>query len=58
MYKDINHKDEHFYIEAKKQGYRARSAYKLFDIQKKYNIFKRAFYILDIGSAPGSWLRF
>lgn len=57
MYKDINHKDEHFYIEAKKQGYRARSAYKLFDIQKKYNIFKRAFYILDIGSAPGSWLQ-
>lgn len=52
-----NHKNEQFYTKAKKQGYRARSAYKLFDIQKKYNIFKRAFYILDIGSAPGSWLQ-
>lgn len=51
------HKNENFYVKAKKQGYRARSAYKLFDIQKKYNIFKRAFYILDIGSAPGSWLQ-
>ncbi|TFG17473.1 MAG: RlmE family RNA methyltransferase [Promethearchaeota archaeon] len=53
----INHKNERFYIRAKQQGYRARSAYKLFEIQKKYNIFKRAFYILDIGSAPGSWLQ-
>ncbi|MFX1364363.1 MAG: SAM-dependent methyltransferase [Promethearchaeota archaeon] len=52
-----SHKKEQFYRQAKKDGYRARSAYKLFDIQKKYNIFKRAFYILDIGCAPGSWLQ-
>ena len=51
------HKKERFYRQAKKEGYRARSAYKLFDIQKKYNIFKRAFYILDIGCSPGSWLQ-
>jgi len=51
------HKNEPYYKRAKKQGYRARSAYKLLDIQKKYNIFKRAFYILDLGSAPGSWLQ-
>ncbi|MFX1500962.1 MAG: SAM-dependent methyltransferase [Promethearchaeota archaeon] len=52
-----SHKKEQFYKKAKKDGYRARSAYKLFEIQKKYNIFKRAFYILDIGCAPGSWLQ-
>ncbi|MFW9987883.1 MAG: SAM-dependent methyltransferase [Candidatus Odinarchaeota archaeon] len=52
-----HHKNEKFYRKAKKEGYRARSAYKLFDIQKMYNIFKRAFYILDIGCAPGSWLQ-
>ena len=52
-----SHKSEEFYKKAKKEGYRARSAYKLLDIQKKYNVFKRAFYILDIGSAPGSWLQ-
>jgi 23S rRNA (uridine2552-2'-O)-methyltransferase len=58
MDKDTNrHKNENFYVKAKKQGYRARSAYKLFEIQNKYNIFKRTYYVLDIGSAPGSWLQ-
>jgi len=52
-----NHKQDPHYQKAKKEGYRARSAYKLLDIQKRYNIFKRAFYILDLGSAPGSWLQ-
>jgi len=52
-----SHKKESYYKQAKKEGYRARSAFKLFDIQKKFNIFKRAFYILDIGCAPGSWLQ-
>ncbi|MFO7796587.1 MAG: SAM-dependent methyltransferase [Promethearchaeati archaeon] len=51
------HKRDKHYKKAKKEGYRARSAYKLIDIQNKFNIFKRAFYILDIGSAPGSWLQ-
>ena len=51
------HKNEPYYKRAKKQGYRARSAYKLLDIQNKFNIFKRAFYILDLGCAPGSWLQ-
>jgi 23S rRNA (uridine2552-2'-O)-methyltransferase len=51
------HKRDPHYKKAKREGYRARSAYKLLDIQKRYNIFKRAFYILDIGSAPGSWLQ-
>lgn len=51
------HKRDPHYKRAKIEGYRARSAYKLFDIQKKFNIFKRTFYILDLGSAPGSWLQ-
>ncbi|MFX0003163.1 MAG: SAM-dependent methyltransferase [Candidatus Hodarchaeota archaeon] len=51
------HKQEQFYKKAKDEGFRARSAYKLLDIQKKFNIFKRAFYILDLGCAPGSWLQ-
>jgi len=55
--KQINHKRDFHYKQAKKEGYRARSAYKLIDIQKRYNIFKRAFYILDLGCAPGSWLQ-
>ncbi|MFX1394942.1 MAG: SAM-dependent methyltransferase [Promethearchaeota archaeon] len=51
------HKKDPNYRQAKREGYRARSAYKLLEIQKRFNIFKRAFYILDIGSTPGSWLQ-
>ena len=55
--KHIIHAKDPQYQQAKKNGYRARSAYKLLDIQTRYNIFKRAFYILDLGCAPGSWLQ-
>ena len=51
------HRKEPLYKKAKREGYRARSAFKLLDVQKRYNIFKRAFYILDLGSTPGSWLQ-
>ncbi|MFX1258863.1 MAG: SAM-dependent methyltransferase [Promethearchaeota archaeon] len=51
------HRKEQYYKKSKREGYRARSAFKLIDIQKRFNIFKRAFYILDLGSAPGSWLQ-
>ncbi|MBY9017617.1 MAG: RlmE family RNA methyltransferase [Candidatus Lokiarchaeota archaeon] len=51
------HKRDSQYQQAKKQGYRARSAFKLFEIQKRFNIFKRTYYILDLGCAPGSWLQ-
>ncbi len=52
-----DHKKDPAYKQAKREGYRARSAYKLLDIERKFNLFKRAFYILDIGSTPGSWLQ-
>ncbi|MFX1398186.1 MAG: SAM-dependent methyltransferase [Promethearchaeota archaeon] len=51
------HKKDPHYKQAKKANYRARSAFKLLDINKRFNIFKRAFYILDIGATPGSWLQ-
>lgn len=51
------HNKDPDYRRAKKEGYRARSAYKLLEIENRYKIFKRAFYIIDIGSAPGSWLQ-
>jgi len=55
--KTEEHKHDSQYQQAKRQGYRARSAFKLFEIQKRFNVFKRSFYILDLGSAPGSWLQ-
>jgi 23S rRNA (uridine2552-2'-O)-methyltransferase len=51
------HRKEAVYKKAKREGYRARSAFKLLDIQRRYDIFKRKFYVLDLGSAPGSWLQ-
>jgi 23S rRNA (uridine2552-2'-O)-methyltransferase len=49
-------KDKYFY-QAKKQGYRARSAFKLLQIQKKYGVIKKGMRVLDLGAAPGSWLQ-
>lgn len=43
-------------IRAKKEGLRARSAYKLLEINKKYKIIKFRFDVLDLGSWPGGWL--
>jgi 23S rRNA (uridine2552-2'-O)-methyltransferase len=42
---------------AKKQGYRARSAYKLLDMQGKFKLIKKGDYVLDLGAAPGSWMQ-
>lgn len=43
---------------AKDEGYLARSAYKLIEIDKHFKILKRGNYVLDIGAAPGSWLQY
>ena len=40
---------------AKIQGYRSRSAYKIIQINQKYNIFKLGDIVIDIGCAPGGW---
>jgi 23S rRNA (uridine2552-2'-O)-methyltransferase len=48
-------KKEHFYKEAKRVGYRARSSFKLLQIQKKFNIIKRGDTVVDLGAAPGGW---
>lgn len=42
---------------ARKDGYRARSAYKLLEIDDKYGILKGKKVILDLGCAPGGWLQ-
>ncbi len=40
---------------AKLEGYRARAAYKLLEINDKHQILKGATRIIDLGAAPGSW---
>jgi 23S rRNA (uridine2552-2'-O)-methyltransferase len=51
------HQKEHFYRSAKKEGYRARSAFKLIYINNKFKIFRNVYTLLDLGCAPGSWLQ-
>jgi 23S rRNA (uridine2552-2'-O)-methyltransferase len=46
-----------FYNKAKKEGFRARSAYKLDEIQERYRVIKKGDKVLDLGAAPGSWLQ-
>ena len=44
--------------QSKVDGYRARSAYKLMEIDDKFNIFKGGLSVIDIGAAPGSWSQY
>ena len=39
-------------------GYRARSAYKLIEINEKFKIFKNGISVIDLGAAPGSWSQY
>jgi 23S rRNA (uridine2552-2'-O)-methyltransferase len=42
---------------AKDQGYRARSAFKLLQLNASYHILKRGSRVVDLGCAPGGWLQ-
>ena len=47
-----------FVKQSKIDGYRARSAYKLIEIDEKFKIFKGGISTIDIGAAPGSWSQY
>jgi 23S rRNA (uridine2552-2'-O)-methyltransferase len=49
---------DHYTIRAKKEGYPARSVYKLEEIEEKIGILNPDLAVLDIGAAPGSWSLF
>ena len=55
----INKQRRDAYVrQSKVDGYRARSAYKLIEINEKFKIFKGGMCVLDIGAAPGSWTQY
>ena len=55
----INKQRRDTYVrQSKVDGYRARSAYKLIEINEKFKIFKGGMCVLDIGAAPGSWSQY
>ncbi|HEY3446525.1 MAG TPA: RlmE family RNA methyltransferase [Myxococcales bacterium] len=46
-----------YYRKAKKEGLRARSAYKIDEIADRFRLLKPGMAILDLGAAPGGWLQ-
>ena len=51
----IEQRRDYFVRQSKIQGYRSRSAFKLIDMNKKFNFIKSNTYLLDLGSTPGGW---
>lgn len=49
------HLDDFYVQKAHKEGYRARAAYKLLEINEKLGLIKKGMTVVDLGSAPGSW---
>lgn len=48
---------DHYFAKAKESGFRARSVYKLNEIQDKYKLIKKGDMVLDLGAAPGSFMQ-
>lgn len=46
-----------FFLKAKSHGYRARSAFKLLEINNKFKLFNKGQTVVDLGCAPGSFLQ-
>lgn len=49
---------DHYYNQAKKDNYFARSIYKLQEIDSKYKVLKKGDYVVDLGYFPGSWIQY
>jgi len=49
------HVHDHWVQQAQKDGYRARAAYKLLEINEKDHLIRPGMMVADLGSAPGSW---
>ena len=55
----MNRRDaDHYSKQAKKEGYRARSVYKLQELEQRFRPFGGGATVLDIGAAPGSWSQY
>jgi 23S rRNA (uridine2552-2'-O)-methyltransferase len=48
---------DHFFQKAKQEGLRARSAFKVDEILKRFGVVKKGASVLDLGAAPGGFLQ-
>ncbi len=48
---------DRYFRQAKREGYLARSAYKLIEIDDKRKLIRKGDRVIDLGCAPGSWLQ-
>lgn len=46
---------DRFFRQAKRENYRARSAYKLLELDRRFRLLKPGDAVVDLGAAPGSW---
>ena len=49
------HVTDPYVQQAKKLGYRSRSAFKILEIDEKLRLFRRGMIVVDLGAAPGGW---
>ncbi len=49
---------DHFTRRAKREGFAARSVYKLEEIDRRFRLFRKGQRVLDLGCAPGSWVKY
>jgi len=54
----MREKPDHYTDRAKKEGYLARSVYKLQELDKRVGLFGSGARVLDLGAAPGSWTQY
>jgi 23S rRNA (uridine2552-2'-O)-methyltransferase len=50
-------KRDHYYKKAKKENLRSRAAFKIIQLNNKFKLIKKEDSILDLGCAPGGWLK-
>ncbi len=49
---------DHYFHKAKQQGYVARSAFKLEEVDRKHHLLRSGMRVLDLGCSPGSWMQY
>ena len=49
------HFDDQYVKMSQQQGLRSRAAFKLTELDEKYQLIRKGMRIVDLGSAPGSW---